>query len=91
MPTARRSATSSSTAWAYVEFKLDHTTGTRYGLQWAGASIRCWLDAPLAAWRYDWHAEPDSPEAKSWSTTLRPRDWIGESREDRLTHLRASD
>jgi coproporphyrinogen III oxidase len=34
---------------------------------------------PLAAWRYDWHAEPGSPEAKLVEHYLRPRDWIGDA------------
>jgi len=28
-------------------------------------------------WRYDWHPEPGTPEARLYTDFLRPRDWIG--------------
>jgi coproporphyrinogen III oxidase len=64
----------------YVEFNLIYDRGTRYGLQ-SGRRIESVLASmpPLAAWRYDWHAEPGSPEAKLVEHYLRPRDWIGDA------------
>jgi len=35
---------------------------------------------PKVEWRYDWHPEPGSPEAKLYSDFLRPRDWAGVAR-----------
>jgi coproporphyrinogen III oxidase len=59
----------------YVEFNLIYDRGTRYGLQ-SGRRIESVLASmpPLAAWRYDWHAEPGSPEAKLVEHYLRPRE-----------------
>ena len=64
----------------YVEFNLIYDRGTRYGLQ-SGRRIESVLASmpPLAAWRYDWHAEPGTPEAKLVEYYLRPRDWIGDA------------
>jgi coproporphyrinogen III oxidase len=28
------------------------------------------------AWRYDWHPEPGTPEAKLYTDFLKPRDWV---------------
>jgi len=64
----------------YVEFNLIYDRGTRYGLQ-SGRRIESVLASmpPLAAWRYDWHADPGSPEEKLVEYYLRPREWVGES------------
>ena len=32
---------------------------------------------PIVKWRYDWHPEPGSEEARLYSDFLRPRDWLG--------------
>ncbi len=60
----------------YVEFNLVYDRGTKYGLQ-SGRRIESVLASmpPLAAWRYDWSAEPGSPEARLAAEYLRPRDW----------------
>jgi len=34
---------------------------------------------PLAAWRYDYKAEPGSPEARLTEEFLRPREWADEA------------
>jgi coproporphyrinogen III oxidase len=59
----------------YVEFNLLHDRGTRFGLE-AGSWAESLLASlpPLAAWRYDWHAEPGSEEA-ALAFFLEPRDW----------------
>ena len=31
---------------------------------------------PLAAWRYDWHPVPGTPEARLYEAFLRPREWL---------------
>ena len=63
----------------YAEFNLAIDRGTRYGLQ-SGRRIESVLASlpPLAAWRYDWHAEPGTPEAQLEREFLRPRDWLAD-------------
>ena len=61
----------------YAEFNLVVDRGTRYGLQ-SGRRIESVLASlpPLVRWRYDWRAEPGSPEARLAEDFLRPRDWV---------------
>lgn len=61
----------------YVEFNLIYDRGTRYGIQ-AGSRAESVLASlpPVVNWRYDWHPEPGSPEARLTEEFLPPRDWI---------------
>jgi coproporphyrinogen III oxidase len=63
----------------YAEFNLAIDRGTRYGLQ-SGRRVESVLASlpPLAVWRYDYHPEPDTPEAELYDRFLPPRAWIDE-------------
>ncbi len=66
----------------YAEFNLAIDRGTRYGLQ-SGRRVESVLASlpPLAAWKYDYHPEPGSEEARLYSDFLPPRDWLSGSAE----------
>jgi coproporphyrinogen III oxidase len=63
----------------YVEFNLAFDRGTRFGLQSSARTESLLMSLPpRAEWRYDYRAEPGSPEAKL-AEYLKPRDWLGSS------------
>ena len=65
----RRGLRMSSSTW--------RDRGTLFGLQSGGRTESILdVDAPIVTWRYNWHPEAGTPEARLYTDFLHPRDWV---------------